>query len=185
MESTVVVLIVILVLIVVAVAAVLLYRRRSLRHRFGPEYDRVVAEHDNRSAAEQELRERERRHAELQLRPISDEARSRYGSEWAALQARFVDEPADAVRQGDELVSRLVAERGYPAGSYDDQVAHLSVEHAGTLGHYRDAHDIFLRNERGEATTEQLRQALVHYRAIFADILGEQPNASSRTDTSG
>jgi hypothetical protein len=72
-------------------------------------------------------------------------------------------------------VTRLIAERGYPTGDYDEQVAHLSVEHARTLGHYRDAHDIHLRNERGEASTEELRQALVHYRALFADVLGDDP----------
>jgi hypothetical protein len=181
-------LIIVIVVVLLIIAAVVIARtaskRRSLRNRFGPEYDRVVAEHDNRSAAEQELRERERRHAELELRPISDEARARYATEWEALQTRFVDEPAEAVREGDELVSRLVGERGYPTGDYDEQVAHLSVEHAHTLGHYRDAHDIYLRNERGEATTEQLRQALVHYRALFADILGEQPTGTSRADTS-
>jgi hypothetical protein len=166
---------IVLVLFVIAIAAVVaftVYNRRSLRQRFGPEYDRVVAEHENRAAAEQELRERERRHAELELRPISDEARARYMQEWEKLQLRFVDEPNDAVREGDDLVTRLVAERGYPTGDYDDQVAHLSVEHGNTLGHYRDAHDIYLRNERGEATTEELRQALVHYRALFADIVG-------------
>lgn len=167
--------IIVLVIFLIAVAAVValtVYNRRSLRQRFGPEYDRAVSEHDNRAAAEQELRERERRHAELELRPISDDARDRYAKEWEKLQLRFVDQPSEAVREGDDLVTRLVAERGYPTGDYDDQIAHLSVEHGNTLGHYRDAHAIYLRNERGEATTEELRQALVHYRALFADILG-------------
>jgi hypothetical protein len=150
-------------------------RRQALRRRFGPEYDRVIAERDNRQEAERELRERERRHAELELRPLSAESRATYVAAWEEVQVRFVDSPSDAVRAGDELVTRLIAERGYPTGDYDDQVAHLSVEHARTLGHYRDAHDIHLRNERGEATTEDLRQALVHYRELFADLLGDDP----------
>src|SRR5205807_9195647 len=86
-----------------------------------------------------------------------------------------VDAPEDAVRAGDALVTRLLGEIGYPTDNYDDQLATLSVEHATTLGHYRDAHDIFLRADQGEASTEQLRQALVHYRALFAELIGDEP----------
>jgi hypothetical protein len=183
--STEIVVIVILIIAVLAIAAFawFAWRRRSLRQRFGPEYDRLVAEQESRQAAERELRERERRHAELELRPLSAESRATYAAAWEDVQARFVDEPSTAVAQGDELVTRLIAERGYPTGDYDEQLAHLSVEHARTLGHYRDAHDIQLRNERGEATTEQLRQALVHYRALFADLLGEDPVRTSTEPT--
>jgi hypothetical protein len=184
--STEIIVIIIVVIAVLAIAAVgwFAWRRRSLRQRFGPEYDRLVAEQDSRQAAERELRARERRHAELELRPLSAESRATYAAAWEEVQARFVDAPSEAVAAGDELVTRLVAERGYPTGDYDEQVAHLSVEHARTLGHYRDAHEIQLRNERGEATTEQLRQALVHYRELFADLLGEDPvRASTETTT--
>jgi hypothetical protein len=160
----------------IVVALTMVTRRRSLRQRFGPEYDRVVAEQDSRSAAERELRDRERRHAELELRPLSEDSRARYARDWESIQARFVDTPNEAVGAADELVTRLIAERGYPTGDFDEKLAHLSVEHARTLGHYRDAHEINSRNERGEASTEQLRQALVHYRALFADLLGESPN---------
>jgi Pentapeptide repeats (8 copies) len=191
MSATEVVLIVVVVVLVVLVAAGLWYamRRRELRRRFGPEYDRVVAEKDNRLAAERELRERERHHAQLELQPLSDESRERYATGWSDVQAQFVDDPAAAVGAADDLVTRLVAERGYPTEDYEEQLVHLSVEHARTLGHYRDAHDINLRNQRGEATTEQLRQALVHYRALFADLLGDgrlgQPDTDRTTvDTS-
>jgi FtsZ-interacting cell division protein ZipA len=171
---------IILIIAIIAVLALVavgwyLLRRQSLRNRFGPEYDRVVSEMDSQRAAETELRERERRHAQLQLRPLSDEARAQYAQSWEEIQARFVDSPNDVVGAADELVTRLVAERGYPTENYEDQLAHLSVEHARTLGHYRDAHDIHLRNQRGEASTEELRQALMHYRALFADLLGEEP----------
>lgn len=173
--QVVVIVIVVLVLAALAAVAVVASRRRALRQRFGPEYDRAVAEQDSRTAAERELRERERRHAQLELTPLSPESRARYAAAWEELQVRFVDSPADTVGDADELVSRLIAERGYPTGDFDEQIAHLSVEHARTLTHYRDAHEIRLRNERGEATTEELRQALVHYRALFADLLGEDP----------
>jgi hypothetical protein len=176
MSSTSIVVVVVLVIVVVLVAAAvwMMIRRRSLQQRFGPEYDRAVSEQDSRLAAERELRARERRHAELDIKPLSEESRSRYATAWEEIQAQFVDEPNAAVGRADELVTRLIAERGYPAGDYDEQVTHLSVEHARTLEHYRDAHDINLRNERGEASTEQLRQALVHYRALFGDLLGDQ-----------
>ncbi|MFG1715571.1 hypothetical protein [Micromonospora sp. NPDC049203] len=181
MSSTQVVVIVIVIAVIAALVAVAVVasRRRALRERFGPEYDRAVAEQDSRSAAERELRERERRHAELELTPLSPESRARYAAAWEELQVRFVDSPAETVGEADELVSRLIAERGYPTGDFSDQIAHLSVEHARTLTHYRDAHEIRQRNERGEAGTEDLRQALVHYRALFADLLGEDPVPTS------
>jgi hypothetical protein len=158
-------------------------RRRALQHRFGPEYDRAVAEGDSRSAAERELRERERRHAELELRDLTPEARTRYTTAWTEIQARFLDDPAGAVRDADALVTELIAERGYPTGAYEEQIAHLSVEHARTLGHYRDAHEISQLSDRGEATTEQLRQAVVHYRTLFSDLLGTDvtPDAGAST----
>ncbi|PZG15389.1 hypothetical protein C1I95_19745 [Micromonospora craterilacus] len=180
MSPTQIVVTVLVILVVAALAATVLVagRRRTLRQRFGPEYDRVVAEQDSRSAAEKELRDRERRHAELQLVPLDPDSRTRYVEAWEELQVRFVDSPAEAVGQADELVTRLIGERGYPTGDFSDQIAHLSVEHARTLSHYRDAHEIHLRNSRGEASTEDLRQAVVHYRALFADLLGAEPVAA-------
>ncbi|MFC0006045.1 hypothetical protein [Micromonospora siamensis] len=178
--QVVVIVVVVLVLVALAALAVRASRRRALKQRFGPEYDRVVAEQDSRSAAVRELRDRERRHAELTLTPLAPESRARYAAAWEELQVRFVDSPAETVGDADELVSRLIAERGYPTGDFSEQMAHLSVEHARTLTHYRDAHEIRLRNERGEASTEELRQALVHYRSLFADLLGEEPVGQQR-----
>ncbi|MFI6782911.1 hypothetical protein [Micromonospora sp. NPDC050276] len=178
MSPTQVIVIVLVVLVIVAVLALAarsLSRRRALRNRFGPEYDRVVAEQDSRSAAERELRDRERRHAELTLTPLSPQSRARYSAAWEELQVRFIDSPGETVGDADELVTRLIEEQGYPTGDFSDQIAHLSVEHARTLTNYRDAHEIYLRNSRGEASTEELRQAVVHYRALFADLLGEKP----------
>jgi hypothetical protein len=176
MSTTLITVLVVLaiVIVVAAVAGVVLSRRRALRQRFGPEYDRVVAEQEDRRAAENELRERERRHAELELRELDPAERERYSAGWDEVQLRFVDAPEQAVGEADELVTRVMADRGYPTNGYDEQVTHLSVEHARTLDHYRKAHTIHEANERGEASTEQLRQALVHYRALFADLLGTQ-----------
>jgi hypothetical protein len=177
MTSTQIVLLALLPIVLVAIAIVAgaVVRHVTLRRRFGPEYERVVAERDGRIAADRELAGRRRRHNELQLREIDAAARERFVGRWRALQIQFIDDPAGAVVAGDKLVTELVRERGYPTEDYDDQLSLLSVEHARTLGSYRDAHEIFLRARRGEATTEDLRQALVHYRDLFADILGVQP----------
>jgi hypothetical protein len=175
MSTAGIVILIIVVVVALAVGGWLTARRRTLRAKFGPEYNRVVAEQPSRAAAERELHQRERKHAELNLKPLAPDARARYAAEWAKVQARFLDSPRDAVREGDELVTRLVADIGYPTGHDDERLALLSVEHGGALGHYREAHEISLRNARGEASTEQLRQALVHYRALFAELLGEQP----------
>jgi hypothetical protein len=183
--------IILIIVIVVVLAAIVLgvqrSRRRKLQNTFGPEYDRVVADTGSRADAEKELRDRERRHAELELKPLSPESQARYSAAWEEVQIQFVDNPEQAVTTADDLVTRLIGERGYPTGDYDDQLANLSVEHARTLGHYRDAHEINLANAKGEATTEQLRQAVVHYRELFSDLLGTpretttEPSAAAAT----
>lgn len=179
--------IVLIILVLVIVAAVLFAvrasRRKQLQNKFGPEYDRVVADADSRTEAERELRDREKRHAELELKPLSAESKARYSVAWEEVQIQFVDAPETAVSTADELTTRLIAERGYPTGDYDDQLATLSVQHARTLEHYRDAHAISERSKSGEAGTEDLRQALVHYRALFADLLGENPVRSEGAAT--
>jgi hypothetical protein len=172
---TIVLIIVALVIIAAIVYGVQAGRRKKLQSTFGPEYDRVVADTGNRTEAEKELREREKRHAELELKALSPESQARYSAAWEEVQIQFVDNPSEAVGTADELVTRLISERGYPTGEYDDRLADLSVEHASTLQHYRDAHEISQRNTSGTASTEDLRQALVHYRALFADLLGTDP----------
>ncbi|MEV0269042.1 MAG: hypothetical protein HOV71_31485 [Hamadaea sp.] len=171
--------ILLLVVAAIVVAAVVvgirIQRSRKLQATFGDEYERLVTEHDSKAAAEKELLERQRRHAELDLRPLTPEARSRYADEWQEVQARFVDAPEDAVGAADEVVTRLVGEIGYPTGDYDDQVAQLSVDHARTLSAYRRAHEISERARRHEASVEELRQAVVQYRELVADLLGEEP----------
>jgi hypothetical protein len=176
MSSSQVLIIVIVVLGILALVAIgwYLMRRRELQQRFGPEYDRVVDEADNRLTAEKELREREGRHAELELRELDPEARQRYTEKWEQIQARFVDAPENAVGAADDFVTDLIAERGYPTDDYDERLSHLSVEHARVLSDYREAHEINERNQRGEATTEQLRLAVLHYRSLVTDLLGDE-----------
>lgn len=168
--AVVAIVVVIVLLVVAAVVAVPMMRRRRLKEKFGPEYERVVESADDRATAERELRERERRFAELDIRPLDDASRERYGQQWAQVQERFVDDPEAAVTEADELVTALMAERGYPTEGYEQQLADLSIEHSRTLGHYRDAHDTRLRVGDG-ASTEDLREAMVHYRTLFEDLL--------------
>jgi hypothetical protein len=176
---TIVLIIVVLVVIAAIVYGVQAGRRKKLQSTFGPEYDRAVADTGSRTEAEKELREREKRHAELELKPLSPESQAKYSADWEEVQLKFVDDPAEAVGTADDLVTRLITERGYPTRDYEDRLADLSVEHARTLGHYRDAHEISERNRSGSASTEDLRQALVHYRALFADLLGTDPVPST------
>src|SRR3954465_9934791 len=173
--QVIVLIIVLLVVIAAILFAVRASRRKKLQNTFGPEYDRVVADTGSRTEAEKELRERERRHAELELKPLSPEAQAKYSAAWEEVQIQFVDNPSEAVGTADELVTRLITERGYPTAEYDERLPDLSVEHANTLQHYREAHAISERNAAGQASTEDLRLALVHYRALFADLLGTDP----------
>ncbi len=182
MSATQIIVTVIVLLVVLAAAGAgwMLYRRWSLRHRFGPEYDRLVAEREGRTAAERELRERERRHAELDRRPLSPESRARYAAEWEEIQIRFVESPVEAVNAAEDLVGRMATERGYPAGDFEEQAAYLSVEHSRPLAHYREAHAVREAVDRGESDTEQLREALVHYREMVTDLLGREPVPTAR-----
>lgn len=174
---------IIAIIVVILIAAALLVglsvvnRRRRLRDRFGPEYDRAVSEHGRREA-EAELAERERRVRHLDIKPLSPTARAQYASEWTAVQEQFVDAPQSAVTGAQSLVTAVMKDRGYPTEAFDQTVADLSVEHAATLDHYRAAHDISQRAGSGAASTEELRQAMIHYRALFTELLGQPGNAA-------
>ncbi|MET9954086.1 hypothetical protein ABZ135_21385 [Streptomyces sp. NPDC006339] len=160
------------VIVLIALAIVLdRRRRRRLRERFGPEYDRTVDDVGSRRAAEQELGAREKRHAELDIKPLPSGARERYAEEWRGVQEEFVDRPEGAVHEADRLVTALMRERGYPTEGFEQQMRDLSVEHGRTLEHYRAAHEINTLSSSRQATTEQLRGAMVHYRALFDELL--------------
>ncbi|MDX2560886.1 hypothetical protein PV371_14645 [Streptomyces sp. TX20-6-3] len=160
------------VVIALAVGLWMAARRRRLRNRFGPEYDRTIETEGGRKAAERELREE--RHDELEIKELRPERRDQYAVEWTSVQEHFVDRPEGSVKEADELVSRLMRERGYPTEDYRGQLRDLSVEHGRTLEHYRAAHDVKVRSTDHETTTEELRGAMVHYRALFDDLLTDQ-----------
>ncbi|MEU5263505.1 hypothetical protein [Amycolatopsis sp. NPDC021455] len=179
-------LIVLIVVVAVAVLGAVIWlvtqemQRKRLQQRFGPEYDRTVAEKDSPRAAQRELAERERRHKELDIRPLSASARERYTQQWAQVQEKFVDQPADAVAEADRVLVSLMAERGYPTEGYEQQVADLSVRHAKTLEHYRAAHTT--QQKRDGASTEDLRDAMVRYRTVFEDLLTDGADEQHRDD---
>ena len=174
MSTGITVIIIVIAVIVVAAVAGILYdtRRRRLRQRFGPEYDRMVEEKGSRTRAEAELAGRERRVAGLDIRPLDPAAQARYAQNWTAIQEQFVDTPQEAVAAGQRLVRTVMNERGYPAEGDDQMLADLSVQHATVLDHYRAAYLISQRAADGMASTEDLRQAMIHYRALFEDLLG-------------
>jgi hypothetical protein len=184
MSTGAIVAIVVVVIVVAAIVAVVaaMNRRHRLQQKFGPEYDRAVTEHGSRREAEAELAGRERHVRELDIRPLSPSARTQYMSEWTAVQEQFVDAPQAAVTGAQTLVSAVMEDRGYPTQPYDQTVADLSVEHASTLDHFRAAHDI--SRNAATASTEDLRQAMIHYRALFAELLGE-PAARMDAGTAG
>ncbi len=144
-------------------------RTEALKERFGPEYDRTLREHGNR--AETVLAQREKRVERFPIRELAADERERFITEWRTVQTRFVDDPNGAVADADELVSRLMQTRGYPMSNFDQRAADLSVDHPRVVENYRAAHEIALRHRRGEATTEDLRQAVIYYRSLFDDLL--------------
>lgn len=169
------VLVAVIVVLLVAVALLAARQRRSrqLQAGFGPEYQRVVEDQGDRRAAERELSARRERHQSFELRELDPSAREHYGRRWEETQRAFVDEPRNAVGDADSLVRQAMHDRGYPVDDdFEQRAADLSVDHPIVVENYRAAHAISVRASRGEATTEQLRQSMVHYRALFAELLG-------------
>ena len=172
-----------IVVLGVLLSALRTRRTRSLQDRFGREYDRTVDKAGGRREAEQELMEREKRHDELELRPLSQDARERYLEQWQTTQGRFVDDPTGAVSEADDLVQRVMRDRGYPVDDFEQRAADISVEHPELVEKYRTANGIARASERGEASTEDLRHSVRHYRALFVELLevdGDAEDASAR-----
>ena len=174
---------VIVVIVVVAALALLLIglawwashrRRTQLRDRFGPEYDRTLDRADSAREAERELLERQRHREELDIRPLPEAARSRYADRWSVVQERFVDAPEAAVEEADRLVTEVMRERGYPVDDFEQRAADISVDHPDVVEHYRSGQQVAVRSRTGGADTEELREAFVHYRALFEALLDDR-----------
>jgi hypothetical protein len=202
MSTGLIIALIVIVVAVIAVAAVLARRARgpqrgrSLKSRFGPEYDRVVARHDgDPQAAERELAERVERHGSLRERPLEPAQRQQYEARWTAAQERFVDSPREAVAEADQLLADLAGAKGFPDGAqYDEQLAALSVHHADHVHGYRRVHHAAHprggeTQDGGRAGTEEMREAMVEARSLFEDLVGHnghtghngRPDESSRT----
>lgn len=161
-------------MVVIAVGVILyLQRRRSdaLRKQFGPEYQRAVGQFGDQRKAEAELAAREKRVRRLNIRALTPEEQTRFSDAWKKAQARFVDEPSQAAGDADTLVKELMQARGYPVGDFEQRAADISVDHPNVVTNYRAAREIAVRNNAGKATTEDIRQAMVHYRSLFEDLL--------------
>lgn len=184
----VIVLIVALVAAIGVVAWLFMQKRRTdtLQQKFGPEYERAVADHHDQKAAERELEHRAERVEHLQLRPLAREERDQFVARWQSVQAQFVDDPSGATSEADDLVGQAMKTRGYPVGDFEQRAADVSVNYPHVVEHYRAGHTLALRSARGDADTEDLRQAFVHFRALFEDLLEvESNNRDSRvTDNS-
>jgi hypothetical protein len=168
------ILIVIVIVVVVALIAMSMMRRRRttmLRDRFGPEYDRTVQQSEGQRAAEADLLERQKERDRLEIRPLAEPTRARFTYEWNELQERFVDQPSNAVLAADGLVYRVMTARGYPMDNFDAQAKLISVDHPGVVENYRFAHAVYERAHAGSANTEELREAFLHYRSLFDDLL--------------
>src|SRR5690348_11710412 len=159
-------------------------RSRSLQEQFGPEYDRTLESSDNRRSAESELRERADRRQELDIRPLPSAARERYVGEWRVVQARFVDDPEGAVRDADMLIQSVMSDRGYPMNDFEQRAADVSVDHPRVVENYREGHRLTRAAATGDATTEDLRQAMQHYRALFDELLEEASDQPVQRDRS-
>lgn len=166
-------LVVIAVVVVAALVYMLLRKRRSenLREQFGPEYDRVVRKEGDVSKGERLLEFREKHRNTFNIRSLSVEEHDRLSNRWNEVQSRFVDDPSGAVAVADELIIEVMEARGYPTVDFTQRAADISVDHPVVVENYRAAHDIAQRRSRGQASTEDLRQAMVHYRTLFSELL--------------
>ena len=168
-----------LVILLAAIVTLFVSQRQRksqrLQRRFGPEYNRAVDELGNRTKAESELEAREKRVGQLTITPLAPSDAARFTQAWTVMQGRFIDNPKGVVVEADRLVRDLMIKRGYPMGDFERRAADISVDHPTVVEHYRAAQSIAVRDERGEADTEELRKAVVHYRTLFDELLQIAP----------
>lgn len=177
----VVALVIVLLAVIVGVSMMRQKRSERLREQFGSEYEHAVETAGGQRAAERELLARERKHNKLKISDLSPESRARYVEAWGVTQAGFVDDPSKSVGEADRLVTEVMRERGYPIDDFEQRAADISVDHPKVVEHYRAAHILHLAQEQGEIGTEAQREAIVHYRALFEQLVGTVPE--TRADT--
>jgi hypothetical protein len=168
-------LVILIAVVAVALLAVVFYvtnRSKRLRSKFGPEYNRAVQETGSKYRAESKLEKLEKRVEKLSIQPLSPDAADRFRDSWRAIQAEFVDDPKTALKDADRLLAEVMTARGYPVSDFDERAAEISVNHPLVVEHYRAGHEIALRHAQGQASTEDMRQAMIHYRTLFDDLLG-------------
>jgi hypothetical protein len=178
--------IVVLAVVVVALGAMLFMQKQrsgQLQSRFGPEYDRALEETGDKRKAEAELQQREKRVRKLEIRALEAADRERFTTDWRDVQAEFVDDPLGAVTHADVLLQDVMRTRGYPVENFEQVAADISVDHPTVVQNYRSGHDIAVRHSRGEAGTEDLRQAMIHYRALFEELVDEESSGATPTPT--
>jgi hypothetical protein len=185
MDSSTAILIVAVVvaILVIALLAALFVRRRTsarLHSRFGAEYERTLEDAGDRRKAEAELRERQKRVSRFDIRPLTPSARDGFVTRWREIQAEFVDQPKTALDKADALLTDVMRARGYPVEDFEQRSADLSVDHAAVVQNYRAGRDITLRDKRGQADTEDLRQAMIHYRALFDELVEDVADTARR-----
>ena len=177
--------VVVVLLVIIGVLVARQQRSRGLKADFGPEYNRVVTERGDQRSAERELTNRRKRVSEFEIRALAPADRERYVERWGVAQRRFVDEPEAAVGEAHLLVQQVMHDRGYPVDDdFEQRAADVSVEHPDVVENYRAANSISLRAQQGQANTEQLRQAMVHFRALFDDLLAPSDRTPARDDDS-
>lgn len=180
LTATQIAIIVAVIIVIIALVVFYVQRRRSerLRHHFGPEYDRAIAEGGNKRRAEAALEHRAERVKKFHLRPLPAEDKARFTEEWDRVQAHFVDAPAGAVAEADQLLGDIMASCGYPMGDFEQRAEDISVDHPVVTQNYRAAHEIAVRQAKGQASTEDLRRAMIHYRALFEDLVNEHKDTT-------
>jgi FtsZ-interacting cell division protein ZipA len=177
MEMNGTLMIIVAIVAIIAIAALIFSNKRRsehLRSRFGSEYERQVEELGSRSKAEADLAQREKRVSKLAIRPLSPADQDRFFDRWTKVQATFVDDPERSVDYADALLAEVMNARGYPVSDFEQRAGDISVDHPNVVQHYRAGHEIALRHSRGEANTDELRQALIHYRALFEELVTER-----------
>jgi ABC-type multidrug transport system fused ATPase/permease subunit len=177
LDIRVIVIVVVAVLLVAGISWIYMRRRKTaaLRQKFGSEYNRAVLVHGSERKAEAKLADREKRVEKLNIRDLDSFELARFAKQWESVQARFVDSPKGAVMEADDLVTSLMKTRGYPVADFDQRAADISVDHPKVVENFRNAHETTMRVGRSEATTDELRGAMIHYRALYEELMQVTP----------